>query len=78
MFKRTECKEGVLGGKPVIKGTRISVEVIMELLGSGMSIDEILEDYKHLGREDILEAIRYAAHAVSGESYLDIEAVTRG
>jgi uncharacterized protein (DUF433 family) len=71
MFERIECKEGVLGGKPVIKGTRMSVEIIMEMLGGGMTIDEILKDYDHLTREDILEAIRYAGHAVSSQFYLD-------
>ena len=70
MFERIECKEGVLGGKPVIKGTRMSVEIIMELLASGMSIDEILDDYKHLQREGILEAIRYAGHATSRAAHL--------
>ena len=77
MFERIECKEGVLGGKPVIKGTRMSVEIIMELLASGMSIDEILDDYKHLDREDILEAIRYAGRAVSGEFHLDVQTVAK-
>ena len=50
----------VFGGKPIIKGTRISVEFIMELTASGMTIDEIVKEYPTLNRGDILAAIKYA------------------
>ena len=43
----------ILGGKPIIKGTRISVEFILELLSSGVTEDEILQDYPHLTKDDI-------------------------
>jgi len=43
----------ILGGKPIIEGTRISVEFILELLASGVKEEEILEDYPHLSKEDI-------------------------
>jgi len=49
----------ILGGKPIIKGTRISVEFILELLSSGMNIDEILKEYPHLKKNDVLEAVSY-------------------
>lgn len=56
------------GGRPCIRGLRIRVTDILELLGSGASNDEILEDYPYLEGEDILAAIEYAArqtdHAV--------------
>lgn len=43
----------ILGGKPIIEGTRISVEFILDLLASDVSDEEILEDYPHLTKEDI-------------------------
>jgi uncharacterized protein (DUF433 family) len=49
------------GGRPCIRGLRIRVTDILELLGSGASIEEILADYPYLEREDILAGIEYAA-----------------
>lgn len=54
----------ILFGKPTIAGTRISVELILEELGAGVSIDDLLREYPHLSREQILEAVRYAAQAI--------------
>ena len=67
----------VLGGKPIIKGTRISVEFILELLSSGMSIDDILKDYKHLKREDILDALDYASKVIKREEVISPIATKR-
>ncbi|MHA1594598.1 MAG: DUF433 domain-containing protein [Candidatus Baldrarchaeia archaeon] len=53
----------ILGGKPVIKGTRISVEFILKLLENGWSIDEICEEYG-LTREDVIAAIKYARKTI--------------
>ena len=47
-------------GKPVIRGLRYPVEMLLELLSSGMSIDEILADYEDLEREDVLAALAFA------------------
>jgi len=52
-----EINPKICGGKPVIKGTRITVEFILELLANGWSYDEILENYHQLKRENILEAV---------------------
>ena len=49
------------GGRPCIRGMRIRVTDVLELLSSGAGFDEILEDYPYLQREDILAAIEYAA-----------------
>ena len=57
----------VLGGKPVIRGTRIPVYLILELLANGWSVDDILREYPHLTREDVLAAIRYAAKVLREE-----------
>lgn len=51
----------ILNGKPSIRGTRISVQTIMEFLGSGDSIDEVLKSYPSLTREDILACLRFTA-----------------
>jgi uncharacterized protein (DUF433 family) len=50
------------GGRPCIRGFRIPVSDVLELLSSGAPIDEILADYSFLEREDVLAAIEYAAH----------------
>ena len=73
-MNRITCNPKILGGKPIIKGTRISVQFILELLSSGMSMEEILAEYPHLEREDILAAIEYAAKTVANEEiFLPIE-----
>jgi uncharacterized protein (DUF433 family) len=58
---RTSIKPDVCFGKPCIKGTRIWVSLILDFLADGMSIEEILEDYPHLKREDIRACIAYGA-----------------
>ena len=55
----------ILGGKPVIEGTRISVEFILELLRSGMTIENIVTHYDHLKNSDIEAAIAFAKRAVA-------------
>jgi uncharacterized protein (DUF433 family) len=66
-MERIVCNPDILGGKPIVRGTRISVQFLLELLGAGMSISEILEEYPHLEREDILASIRYAARTIADE-----------
>lgn len=51
----------ILGGKPILEGTRISVELILNLLASDASEEEILEDYAHLTKADIQACLNYAA-----------------
>ncbi len=55
---RITVNPAILGGKPVVRGTRLSVEFIIDLLASGMSESEILADYPHLTREDIQACLR--------------------
>lgn len=55
----------ILGGKPIIAGTRISVELIMSFLSAGMSIKDILAEYTELKRTEVLAAIDYASKLVS-------------
>jgi uncharacterized protein (DUF433 family) len=71
MFQQIAFDPGVLGGKPHIRGTRLSVEFILELFASGATRDEILKDYPQLTAEAIEEALRYAAGAVKNEILID-------
>jgi uncharacterized protein (DUF433 family) len=52
---------GTRGGKPCIRGMRITVYDVLSYLASGMSIDEVLEDFPYLTRDDVLAALSYAA-----------------
>ena len=61
LLSRITVDPDVSHGKPSIRGLRYSVELILELLSSGMSVDEVLEDYDDLEREDIHAALLYAA-----------------
>ena len=67
---RITFNPNVLGGKPIVKGTRISVDFILELLSSGMGIEELLKEYRHLKREDILDALDYASKAIRREEVI--------
>ena len=58
---------GVMTGKPVIKGTRITVEFVMELLGRGATVTEILHEYDHLTPEDIRACLAYASDLLKSE-----------
>lgn len=56
----------ILGGKPIIRGTRISVELVLSKIASGMTIDDILADYPHLKRADVTAAIDYGSKLAGG------------
>ena len=60
-FDRITHGPQVMGGKPCIRGMRVTVGMIVGQIGAGKSIEEILSDYPYLEREDILQALRYAA-----------------
>jgi uncharacterized protein (DUF433 family) len=60
-FTRITQNPNVMGGKPCIRGLRVTVGAIVAQLGAGGTIDRLLEDYPYLQREDVLEALRYAA-----------------
>ena len=62
-----ERNPGVLGGKPIIKGTRISVELIIRKLGDGYSVADILENYPHLTIDQVKAALQYAADVIAFE-----------
>ena len=57
----------ILTGKPVVRGTRISVELVMELLAAGWSHAQILDSYPHLSEEDIRACLAYASELLREE-----------
>jgi uncharacterized protein (DUF433 family) len=63
----------VMVGKPVIRGTRIPVDLILRMLGQGVSIEDVLEAYPGITREDILAAQLFAADYMSTERMLAAE-----
>jgi uncharacterized protein (DUF433 family) len=62
----------ILGGKPIIKGTRMSVEFILELLQSGASVNAIAEAYPHVPLEAIQQAIAFAAYNLRNDSFYEM------
>jgi uncharacterized protein (DUF433 family) len=66
----------ILIGKPIIKGTRISVELIMDRTADGWSMDDILKAYPHLSREDVLAALSFAAELFREEKFVAIGKIT--
>ena len=60
-FKRITQNPAVMGGKPCIRGMRVTVGMIVGQIGAGRSVEELLADYPYLERDDVLEALRYAA-----------------
>jgi len=60
-LERITQNPAVMGGKPCIRGMRVTVGMIVGQIGAGVSIEELLSDYPCLEREDIMQALRYAA-----------------
>ena len=71
LLKRITFNKDVLCGKPIIRGMRISVEMILELLAKGAAEQEILEDYPELEPDDLRAALLYAHHMVAQEDVFD-------
>lgn len=63
----------ILGGKPVIKGSRISVQMILEWVANGATVQDIVRKFPHLAEEGIQEALLYAAHFASNEILIEIK-----
>ncbi len=70
LLKRITATPEIFGGKPIVRGMRISVELILSLLAQGETEHAILDDYPDLTREDILACLAYA-HAVIARDSLD-------
>lgn len=66
LLERIVVNPKIMGGKPIVKGTRITVEQVLKLLAQGLSVDEILKDYPYLSKDDVAAVLFYAAK-VAGE-----------
>lgn len=67
LLKRIICDPAVMLGKPVVKGTRMPVDLIVEKIAVGETIQQILDDYPFLKEEDVRAALYYSARSVSRE-----------
>jgi uncharacterized protein (DUF433 family) len=66
-YERIEINPDIMGGKPVIRGTRLPVETVLRKLGAGMAVEAIIADHPRLTREDILAAQAFAADYLADE-----------
>jgi uncharacterized protein (DUF433 family) len=73
---RVVSSPAILGGKPCIRGTRISVEFILELIASAATTEDILKAYPQLTREDVAAAVQFAARSLRDSSFSELE-ITR-
>ncbi len=69
--ERITASASVMLGKPVIKGTRITVELLLGKLSEGVTTQGLLEAYPHLTKEDILAALSYSADVISREELIE-------
>lgn len=72
LLTRITVNPGVVVGKPVIKGTRLTVEYILGLLAHGASIDEILQEYPGLTREDIQACLLFASRSLENTVFMPL------
>ncbi len=74
LLKRITVDPDICHGKPTVRGLRYPVETILQWLAGGMSVDEILEDYEDLEKEDIEAALLYASKLAEIKSIHDLDA----
>jgi uncharacterized protein (DUF433 family) len=72
LLERIVLNPGVLTGKPIIKGTRLSVEYILNLLAHGATVAEILEEYDGLTQQDIQACLLFATRALENTSFMPL------
>jgi len=69
LLARIVVNPKIMAGKPILKGTRITEELVLRLLAQGLSYEKILKDYPHLTKDDITAVLLYAAKMASEEVY---------
>ena len=72
--ERIELNPDVLAGKPVVKGTRLAVAFVVELLADGWSEDAVLREYPGLTRDDVQACLRYASERLQAERVYPLQA----
>ncbi|RME86919.1 MAG: DUF433 domain-containing protein [Anaerolineae bacterium] len=73
MLERIVIDPEVMTGKPVVRGTRLTVEYILGLLAQGASVEEILEEYVGLTREDIQACLLFASKSLESTTFMPLE-----
>ncbi len=74
LLERFTCDPKVMVGKPVIKGTRLTVDYILNLMAHGSSVDEILEEYDGLKPDDIRACLLFASKSLSNTAFMPLAA----
>ncbi len=74
LLKRIACDPQVMVGKPVIKGTRLTVEYILNLLAHGSTAEEILNEYDGLSPEDVQACLLFASQSLSSAAFMPLVA----
>ncbi|GAA4449085.1 hypothetical protein GCM10023189_07980 [Nibrella saemangeumensis] len=74
-LKHIHSDPEILGGKPCIKGTRISVELILETIANGASITDIVQEFPKLSPEAVQEAVLYAVSVLRDEIVIEVKSV---
>ena len=74
LLERITLNPEVMTGKPVIKGTRLTVQFILGLLAHGASVEEILSEYKGLNREDIQACLLFATESLENTTFMPLTA----
>jgi uncharacterized protein (DUF433 family) len=72
LLERITLDPKVMAGKPVIKGTRLTVQHFLNLLAHGTTINEILKEYKGLTKEDIQACLLYASETLEGTTFMPL------
>ena len=72
LLERIAIDPKVMAGKPVIRGSRLTVQFILGLLGHGMSIEEILDEYRGLKRDDVLACLLFAQQSLGDITFMPL------
>lgn len=73
LLQRITSNPDMFGGKPIVRGLRISVELVLSLLAQGMTQQELLDDYPSLEPEDVQACLAYAHAVIASDSFDDIK-----
>ena len=73
LLERIHVEAKILAGKPVIRGTRLSVDFILGLLAHGATIREILDEYEGLVQEDVLACLLFAARSLESAAFMPLK-----
>lgn len=75
-FQRISLDPAIMGGRACIRGTRVTVGMLVGQIGSGRSVDELVDEYPYVTRDDVLEAIRYASSSAGPANQLQSARLT--